>query len=206
MRRTVVRRLTALALSALLASAGPPACAAEAKAAKAPKPSKGSELTGFVRDEAGKPLGGVRVVLTPVESGGSSFSTDTGSGGEYKFTRLPRGLFEISFEQAGQAYVGNQVLMIAPEQKLKANFRLGPFESRDKLAGLTAGQKVPGLAGPAAGVARLEQKTGPTGLAWLRTGKGVAVLVATAAGLVAGVIALTEKNYGTTPPVSPSSP
>lgn len=199
----MLKKLTALTLCALLALAGVPARAAKKSETK---PSKGAELAGVIRDEGGKPLPGVRVVLTALEGAAASFSTTTDGGGAYELTHLPSGLFEISFAFDGKAYVGNRVLLIAPEQKQKANFRLGGFTPQDSIAGLTPGQKVPGLEGTAAGVGRLEERTGPTGLAWFRTGKGVAVLVAGAAALVGGLITFAEKGSDKTAPISPTSP
>jgi hypothetical protein len=54
-------------------------------------------------------------------------------------------------------------------------------------------------------VARLKEDTGAKGLAWFRTGKGVAVVVGGGILIVAGVILLTNPD-DTETSVSPSTP
>ena len=104
------------------------------------------------------------------------------------------GLYDVSFSKDGQAWVGNRVLLVSPKKKQKANFQLGPFLPGDKAAGLEAGAPAPGTAIASTGVARLEEKTGPSGLAWFRTGKGVAVLIGGSALLVGAIIALGKNS------------
>jgi hypothetical protein len=54
------------------------------------------------------------------------------------------------------------------------------------------------------GVATLNESYGPTGWAWFRTGKGVAVLIGSGALLVGGIVALTDAEDEFI--VSPSQP
>ena len=201
-----VSRWCALACASSIALLSPTTLTVAAKK-ETLKPPKGALLHGVVRDAKGEAaLAGARVVLTPMAGKGEPRSEITDASGKYAFEKLPHGLFEIAFEHEGQAYIGNRTLMIAPGREHEANFRLGPFEVRDELAGLTPGQKTPGLESGAGGVARLEERVGPTGLAWFRTGKGVAVLVLGGALAVAGVIALADSNPTQNPSVSPSQP
>jgi hypothetical protein len=193
MTRCPMSRAFATVLSVLMGLGGWPAVvAAPSQAAgAAPLPAvRGAELTGKVLTAEGTPAAGARIVLTPLEASGSARSAVVSKDGTYVLSGLGHGLYEVGIERNGQAFAGNRVILISPRKKHKATFHLGPFSAQDRAAGLDAGQKVAGVEPAAAGVARLDEKLGPTGLAWLRTGKGVAVFVGGAALLVAGLIAL----------------
>jgi hypothetical protein len=211
MIRVPMSRALAAALSVLVGVGGIPsvlAAPADPTAGQSPRTAavplvKGAEMTGKILASDGTPAAGAKIVLTPLEAAGPARDAMTSRDGTYAVTSLAHGLYEVGVERNGQAFAGNRVILISPRQKHKANFRLGPFAPQDKAAGLDAGQEVAGLEPLSTGVARLDEKTGPTGLAWLRTGKGVAIFVGGAALLVAGLIALGG-NKSTS--VSSSSP
>ncbi|MFN7965816.1 MAG: carboxypeptidase-like regulatory domain-containing protein [Acidobacteriota bacterium] len=161
-----------------------------------------SKVSGSLRDPAGKPVAGATVVLRLMESEGIQVKGTTGAGGDYSLEKLPYGHYLVAFEFGGQSYAANRILTLPPRQKLKANFEVSPFLPEDLGLGLKEGANLPGTSVPVAGVARLEEKTGPSGIAWFSTGKGVAVLVAGGAAIVAGLIALSSgdsSNYSTGP-------
>lgn len=159
-----------------------------ARKAKTPKVSgEGlAKLTGQVRDTAGKGVEGATITLTPVEKGGSPLTFVTGNRGSFIFEGLHSGYYTLTFEIGGTVYPGNRVLLISPRKAHKAEFTLGNAGPQDLLPG-TGGTPAPG-----APIARLLERTGPTGLEWFTTGKGVAVLVGGVALTVAGLIALTS--------------
>lgn len=185
-----LRRGLCLALVVALAGVSTPAFARRAKDGDGKR--KPARVLGTVKDTGGTPLAGVAVALVPLEARGDRpLRTVSGQDGGFRFADVPYGVYEIGFEGNGKAFAANRTLLVAPGRKLEVSFRLGEFEARDKAAGLESGVRVAGVVSPAAGIARLEERTTPTGLAWLRTGKGVAVVVGTGALVVAGLIAAT---------------
>lgn len=191
----LLRRVLALLLVLILPVSVWPASAAGK--------SKPSRLTGTVKDSAGKPLEGVQVILTPLESRTQGpQQVASGAHGKFAFNNLEYGLYDVAFIFQGKAFAGNRVLMLPPAKKVEANFKLSPFQGVDKEMGLVEGQKVTGTELLASGVGRLEERLGPSGWAWFRTGKGVAVLVGSGAAIVGGLIALS----GNDKPISPSQP
>jgi hypothetical protein len=150
-----------------------------------------SELTVLVHDTAGEPLAGVEVVLGTPEGAIVTRST-TDPDGEVHFEELHHGYYQVAFRRDGEAYAANRVLLVEPEEEHEATFELGGFTARARDLGLSAGDEVPLLGEPAAGVAKLDEAYGPTGWAWFRTGKGVAVLIGGGAMLVGGIVALTD--------------
>jgi hypothetical protein len=190
MLRPFVRKALAMTLVLALCATGWPAAAGdETKPAKTGKPPKPARVLGRVLDADGKPLDGVRVILVPLQAGGGNLTGTSGSNGEYVIQGVAHGLYEAVCDMGGQAYPVNRVLLVQPGRKLEATFRLGEFTAQDGAVGLEPGFRVAALDVTAAGVARLDEPTGPTGRAWLRTGKGVAVLVGVGALVVAGLIA-----------------
>lgn len=161
-----------------------------------------SKLSGALRDPLGQPVGGATVVLKLMESEGIRLTASTDAGGDFKFEKLPYGHYQVMFEVAGKNYASNRVVTVPPRKKLKADFAVSPFLPEDESLGLKEGALLAGTTLPVAGVARMQEKTGPSGLAWFTTGKGVAVLVASGAAIVAGLIALSgsdSSGYSSTP-------
>lgn len=161
-----------------------------------------SKLSGALRDLLGQPVSGATVVLRHLESEGTPLTASTDPGGSFKFEKLPYGHYQVTFEVAGKNYASNRVLTVPPRKKLKADFAVSPFLPEDASLGLKDGAVLPGTSLPVAGVARMQEKIGPSGLAWFTTGKGVAVLVASGAAIVAGLIALSGSDspgYSPTP-------
>lgn len=174
------RSLLVLVLVLLLT--GSPLAVAARKAP--PQPGQGSaRLSGQLRDAAGKGLEGARVTLASVEPGAPPQTVLTGRGGSFSFSGLKSGYYTLNFEVDGAVFPSNRILMISPKRAHRADFRLGPTGPQDQL---------PGGSGPAPVMARLVERTGPTGLQWFTTGKGVAVLVGGVALSVAGLIAATS--------------
>lgn len=158
-------------------------------------PPRTSELKIEVLDTGGDEVGEVRVAAEHIESGGEPFFATTDSSGEARLEELPYGHYVFSFETAdGRVFVGNRALLVGPKRDEKGTFVLGPFQSKDDKLGLTPGMEVPAFAGKATGVARLEEKLGPTGWAWLRTGRGVALVVGAGTLIVAALIASAEDD------------
>ena len=164
---------------------------------------KTSSATITVVDEGQQPLEGVEVVLGTPEGKILARAT-TDDEGVAAFENLHHGYRQVAFRWQGDAYVANRVLMLSPEDELEATFLLGDFTAREKDVGLAPGQAVPLLGEPAVGVATLDESFGPTGWAWFRTGKGVAVLIGSGALLVGGIVALTDAEDEFI--VSPSEP
>jgi len=150
-----------------------------------------SELTIVINDTGGDPLEGVEVVLGTPEGEIITRGATDGEG-EIRFEDLDHGYYQIAFRHGGEAYLSNRVLLLEPEEEHEVSFELGGFTARARDLGLAAGDEVPMLGEPAAGVAKLNEAYGPTGWAWFRTGKGVAVLIGGGALLVGGVVALTD--------------
>lgn len=191
-------RAVAFTLASLLATL--PALAADAtpstdeKAATVASNSGTSVLSGKVKLADGHAAGGLTMTLAPLESRSGVVTAVVGADGTYKIEGLLHGLYDVSFSKDGQAWVGNRVLLVSPKKKQKANFQLGPFLPGDKTAGLEVGSPAPGTKIASTGVARLEERTGPSGLAWFRTGKGVAVLIGGSALIVGAIIALGKNS------------
>jgi hypothetical protein len=145
--------------------------------------------------EGGDGIGDVRVAAEHIESASPPFFSTTGSGGEARLENLPYGHYVFSFQTAdGRIYVGNRALLVGPKRDEKGTFVLGPFQSQDDKLGLSPGMDVPAFEGEATGVARLEENLGPTGWAWLRTGRGVALVVGGGTLIVAALIASAEDD------------
>ena len=197
------RRWLVLALSALIAL--PQVGAAQAQD-EPPKIGSKAEVKGVVRDEMDAAVPGARVVLSPLEAPERSVSATTDAGGRYAIPGLARGYYSVAVETAGKAYVGNRTLLIQPARDLRADFGLGPFLPEDAFLGLKEGAPVAALGQPAAGVARLHERSPNAGLAWLRTGKGVAVLIGGGVLAVGALIALADDDDEPSRPASPSNP
>lgn len=164
-----------------------------------------SGLKGTAFDAAGTGLEGLTVTVGALENANARRTVMTNEKGEFLLEGLPYGYYQLSFEYGGQAYPSNRVLLLAPGKILKADFRLGAIEPLDQSLGLKLGDTDELLGRVTGGVARLVERTGPSGLAWFRTGKGVATLVGGGALMVAVLIATSDSGT-LAQPVSPSSP
>lgn len=164
-----------------------------------------SRVSGVLTDQQGNAIAGAKVVMGSLEKPGSAASTVTDQAGRYSLDGLTYGHYNVAFEVLGKGYPANRVLTVPPRRRVEANFQLGDFRPDDAQLGLTAGGKVALLDLPAAGIARLEERLGPSGWAWFSTGKGVAVLVAGGAAVVAGLIALSSGDNNKSSNPSPSS-
>ncbi|RMG45376.1 MAG: carboxypeptidase regulatory-like domain-containing protein [Acidobacteria bacterium] len=195
MRRRAPRSLAVL-LAAILAI--------PAQAGSAAGSAGTGRVRGEVRDASGEPLGGVRVVLAPLDAQGKEYAAQTDARGRYSVSGLPYGYYRCVLLVGDRPYPGNRVLLVPPGKKVQADWTIGPATARDQLLGLEPGRPV-ALAGgsPAAGVAHLVEPLGPTGLRWLTRGRGALVLLGGATALVAGIILLSG---GDETVVSPSSP
>lgn len=210
MEPTPVRRGLAAALAiALVAAPLPKAAQAAPKkaapAAAAETPPGRSSLIGWVSDEQGRHAVGVRFILTPLEGQAPPHSAVTDKRGEFELRLLSYGYYRFGIETPGGVYLGSRILLIPPERGMEEEFELSPFRPEDEKLGLSRTQPVPGTDKIPVGVARLVEDIGPRGLAWFRTGTGVAVIVGSGVLAVGAVILLTDSNTQTTP-VSPSSP
>lgn len=189
-RMTTLSRPIALALALLLASGTLPG----ALAARKDKAPKQAQVTGTVRGMDGAPAAGIEVVFAPLHANAAEPRRGTSDAkGEYQVANLPYGLWQVALVQGGKVYAGNRVIVLAPGKKEKANFELGPFTAEDRTAGIEPGQKVAGLETPATGIARLQERLTRGGLAWFRTGKGVATLIGGSA-LLVGLIILSAED------------
>ncbi|UCF67149.1 MAG: carboxypeptidase regulatory-like domain-containing protein [Acidobacteriota bacterium] len=221
MLETRLRACTVGVLCAALAWGSPAAALAAENAQVPPTPAaddpdeaRGTEaaprgtslLRGVVRDAEGEPRPAARVMLVAIEGDeyADRYEARTDSGGQYEIDSLPYGYYRVVVEHEGQLFPANRVLLVPPGKKIEADWTLGPFEAEDLALGLAPDQPLEWAAGGAAsGVARLVERSGPSGWAWLRTGKGVAVLLGAGTLLVGGLIALSDDDE---PIVSPSSP
>ena len=202
MRRSVTVRSSVL-IVVLVMAVCPLATAAGPAQSLGPVPGD-AELAGEITTGDGSPAAGarVRIMLMDHPETAQEFTTD--SNGRFGFEALVHGYYRIAVEHDGQVFAGNRILMVPPGREVEANFQLTEFDLQDDLLGLGPSTQVPGMAKAASGVARLEERIGPSGWAWFRTGKGVAVLVGGGALLVAALIALSES--GNDNPVSPINP
>jgi hypothetical protein len=153
-----------------------------------------SRLSGRATDPAGEPVPGAKVVLRLLERPAAPVELITDPEGRFEAEHLLYGHYQVTFESAGKGFPANRVLTIPPRKRVEASFTLGPFAPADAALGLVAGAPIEGLSSHAEGIARLSERTGRTGWAWFTTGKGVAVLVAGGAALVAGLIALSGSD------------
>jgi len=164
--------------------------------AKTPKTAETSRLSGRITLENGENAADVRIVMRRMESEAPPLEARTDSRGHYVFKAVRYGYYELAFEKDGVAYASNRLLDIPPDEKVEADFTLGGFRPEDAETALALDDPLP-LLGPetrAAGVARLAENFGPSGWAWFRTGKGVAVLVGGGALAVVALIALSDPN------------
>ncbi len=206
------RALAALLVPALLfapfptaaAQSGPPA--PPAGAAAAPAPQGKSSVVAWIRDRQGKDLPGARLLLAPMEGKSPALvSNDTDRFGECRLKNVSYGYYRYGVETAEGAFLGSRILLVAPEREVPIEIDLTDFLPEDEKLGLSKTDPVPGTDKVPVGVARLKEDTGAKGLAWFRTGKGVAVVVGGGILIVAGVILLTNPD-DTETSVSPSTP
>lgn len=203
-------RPLALALAALLAAGALPARAAEAKDAKAGKKEdrrsrpRGAVIEGRVLEADGSGANGLTVIVTPLAAPGTgeaaALTGTTGRAGEFEIRHVPYGVYDIGFVREGRGYPSNSVVIIEPGRENELEFRLGEIGAQDAAVGVVAGATLSGLPVPAAGVARLDERFEPRGLAWLRTGKGVATVVGLSALIVGGIIIAADDDDEATPP------
>jgi hypothetical protein len=202
-------RLTLRPLSCLLALLvallpAQPLLGAEAEE----EPQEGSLATSSleltVRSAEGKPLEGVEVVMDRLRGDEPPVRGETGADGQLVMDGLVYGNYRLAFRYGDRAFPANRVLNLRPGREQEAEFTLEGFSPEDRRLGLEPGDPVPLLDEPAAGVAHLTEKTGPSGWAWLTTGKGVAVLVGGGALLVGGLIAVADDDEED--PLSPVEP
>lgn len=163
-----------------------------------------AELAGEITTADGSPAAGATVQIEPIKTPEATRRTTVDDRGGYQFANLVHGYYRIAVEYRGEVFAANRVLLVPPGREVEANFQLTGFELQDELIGLGPAREVAGMPGAVSGVARLEERIGPTGWAWFRTGKGVAVLVGGGALLVAGLIALSENDDQTS--ASPLNP
>ncbi len=163
-----------------------------------------SGLEAIFTDATGAPLPGLRVVLSIVDGDGR-FEAYSDPKGAILIEGLPYGYYKIAVERDGQAYPGNRVLLLPPGRTVEAEFELGAIQAADRRLEIREGDTDPLVGQKVAGTARLVEQLGPSGWAWFKTGKGVAVLVGGGALLVGGIIALSDDDSSNTP-VSPSTP
>jgi len=157
-----------------------------------------------VRDAQEKPVAGARFVLAPMSGDDPSRTVETDARGNAVIEEIGYGYYRYAVGTPEGPWVGNRILLVPPEKKVDVTVTLGPFLPEDEREGLSPQGGAPGLEGDAVGVARLLEKTGPRGLAWFESGKGVAVIVGAAVLMVGLVIALTDT--GSEKVASPSQP
>jgi hypothetical protein len=164
-----------------------------------------SSLSGWIRDDQKKDVGGARFILTPIEGKAPSLSEVTDSSGKFALRKLGYGYYRYGVETSAGVYLGNRILLIPPERDVKIEIDLSPFLPEDDKLGLSRTDPVPGTDKVPVGVARLFEDSGPKGLAWFQTGKGVAVIVGAGVLVVGAVIVFTDPG-GETTSASPSTP
>lgn len=210
MKRPPLRRTLASALVIALLAAPFPATAREATKKDAPPaagetPPGRATVVGWIRDEQGEDLPGARFILAPLEGQSALVSEVTDRFGEFKLRQLSYGYYRYGVETAAGLYLGSRILLVPPDRLVEIEIDLSPFLPEDEKLGLSKTDPVPGTDKIPVGVARLFEETGPKGLAWFQTGKGVAVLVGAGVLLVGALIVLTDTSSEETS-VSPSSP
>lgn len=197
---TLILALLLAPLPALSQAPPPP----QDSAATAAPPGRATIL-GSVRDEQGRDAAGARFLLVAMEGQAAPLSAVTNERGEFELKQLSYGYYRFGVETAGGAYLGNRILLVPPERTVEVELDLSPFLPEDEKGGLSRTDPVPGTDRTPVGVARLFEDTGPKGLAWFQTGKGVAVIVGAGVLLVGAVIALTDTESEETS-VSASQP
>lgn len=203
-------RRVASAIAVLLLVVPSPALAEDVP--PSPDSLRTSSLEVEVRSGTDEPVSGAIVHVVNIDRRDEGDATcTTGSKGRCEIENLIYGMHAIAIEVGGEAYPANRTLLIPPERRAEAEFVLGGFRPTDADLGLSPGEAVELAAGrPAAGVARLQERLGPTGWAWLRTGRGATVLVGGTA-LAVGLIILTTDDDSDDPDlgdtsVSPATP
>jgi hypothetical protein len=207
-----LRRGLAAALVPALLIAPLPAAAQESAKKDAPPATAvtaegRSTIVFWIRDEQGKDAVGLRFFVTPMEGKASPLSAPaTDRFGESRLGKLSYGYYRYGVETPAGIYLGNRILLVPPEQEVAIEIDLSPFLPEDDKLGVSRTEPVPGTDKTPVGVARLHEETGPRGLAWFQTGKGVAVIVGAGVLLVGAVIALTDSGNTETSSASPSTP
>jgi hypothetical protein len=181
------------------------AAPADDEAAAATPPAK-SGLRGTIVLDDERPAAGARVLLIDMTDTDSvRYSTETSARGSYRLQSLQHGYYQIVIVLGERVFLGNRVLLLEPEKEEEADFTLADVAPRDAREGVTEATEIPALGTTAGGIARLQEATGPTGWAWFRTGKGVAVLIGSGAAVVAGLITLSDDEKDE-PVISLSTP
>ena len=210
MEPSPVRRGLAAALAIALLVAPLPAAAQQAPkpdpppAAGATPPGRAS-IEAWLRDEQGERLVGARFFLVLLDGRAPPVSAVTDRLGRVTLRQLSYGYYRYGVETTEGVYLGSRILLVPPDRGVDVEIDLTPFLPEDDKLGLSRTDPVPGTDKLPVGVARLLEDTGPKGLAWFQTGKGVAVNVGGGILLVGAMIALTDPGSGTDS-VSPSSP
>ena len=210
MKSPPLHRALAAALVIALLAAPLPAAAQEAAKKDAPPaagevPPGRATIVGWIRDEQGEDLPGARFILAPLEGQSALISEVSDRFGEFKLRQLSYGYYRYGVETAAGIYLGSRILLVPPDRLVEIEIDLSPFLPEDEKLGLSKTDPVPGTDRIPIGVARLFEDTGPKGLAWFQTGKGVAVVVGAGVLLVGAVIVLTDTSSEETS-ASPSSP
>ncbi len=200
--KSILSRAVALVLALTL-----PVAALPAEGARREKRARGASFEGTILEADGHGARDLTVVLTPLEPPGAEpVRGTTDRRGGFRLHPVPYGIYQVGFFRGEQGFPANRIVHIQPGKATEARFTLGPIEPQDAAAGVTPGAKVAGLAQPATGIARMEERLTPSGLAWLRTGRGVTTVVALSALLVGGIILLTGGDDEITPPPPATDP
>lgn len=189
--RSSLHRALAFLLAASLAAA--PTSLAAKDEPPVPGSVSTSQLEVALLGRDGKPVAGATFVLASLERAGEEVRGTTDASGEVELGPLRYGHYRVTVLANGEAFPSNRTLLVRPERSEKARFTLDGFRPEDARLGLAAGQPVDPFGKPAVGVARLSERMGPTGWAWLRTGPGVATIVGGGA-LLVGLLIVTSED------------
>lgn len=185
-----LRRESLLAVAVVLAMlAGFPVLAQEESGV-----TGNSRIVGKITAMDGKTrVSGATVVAYHLSTEAFFYSAVSTGKGEYQFSGLPAGYYDLAVRTPDGLYVGSTVINVAPTRKVIADFSLVAVDA----GGSTVERTFPGGEGSATGSARVDRKL--TKREFWRSPKGVAILAS--AGTAALLAIVTSDDTETT--VSP---
>ena len=154
-----------------------------------------SEFVGKVKLVDGQSVEGAEVLVYHLSTEKLFTSEPVGRGGDFKFTDLPYGYFDVAVETADGIFVADQVVNLPPSGKAKASLSLTPFED----AGARPPREFSGSTTESIGWARIDEKL--RGGAFWKSTAGIAILAG-----VGGVALLALAASGGSDDDSPASP
>lgn len=201
-------RLLTAAVLAFLAATPPPRSAEPPKPPPAPAAEQvaptglGRVKAKVVASDGKTPVSGATLRAFHLDSNQVFTSAPSGPSGECELAGVTYGYLDLSVDTPEGAFVGNQVVNLAPSGTVAIFLKLTKYGERPP-EWWTSHQprEVPGTTTPAKGVAEIRLKSGGRGF-WTRPA-GIAIIVG---GTAAVLLAASSGSSSSSSTVSPSKP